>query len=355
VTRPRVGILMALVGAAFIGAVVTVSIRGNTSPPAVRSVSLTTARVIRTSLATSVLTGGTLGYAPAGPVVNHLNGTYTLVPSFGTTIAAGQTLFRVDNQPVVLMTGTTPAWRAFSVGMTSGPDVVELETNLIALGDAGGLFSSSSARFTSLTAEAVRRWQVTEGVPPTGQLGLGEVVFLPSTLLVGAHSVSPGQSAAPGDIPFQVSTTSRSVTVPLNPDLPAVHIGQDTSITLPDGTTTPGVVTAIGPIQPSSGSSSSSPNESGTGLTVTPDHPAATGTGSSVGVEVSLRTQSVPDALNVPVSALLALAEGGYGLEVVEPSGTHRVVSVTTGIFANGRVQVNGPDIAAGTRIVVAQ
>jgi hypothetical protein len=58
--------------------------------------------------------------------------------------------------------------------------------------------------------------------------------------------------------------------------------------------------------------------------------------------------------LAVPVSALLALAGGGYGLEVVGPSGAHHLVGVTAGLFASGQVQVSGPDIAAGTRVVVA-
>src|SRR5262249_32304124 len=59
--------------------------------------------------------------------------------------------------------------------------------------------------------------------------------------------------------------------------------------------------------------------------------------------------------LAVPVSALLALDGGGYGLEVVEPSGAHRLVGGHTGVFAGSQVQVAGPQIAAGTTVVVAQ
>jgi hypothetical protein len=55
------------------------------------------------------------------------------------------------------------------------------------------------------------------------------------------------------------------------------------------------------------------------------------------------------------VSALLALQGGGYGLELVEPSGAHRLVAVRTGIFAGSQVQVFGAGITAGTRVVVAQ
>jgi hypothetical protein len=88
---------------------------------------------------------------------------------------------------------------------------------------------------------------------------------------------------------------------------------------------------------------------------VRPDQPAATGSGSGVPVQVSLSVQSVHGVLAVPVTALLALRAGQYGLEVVTPAGAHRVVPVTAGIFAGGRVQVSGPGISAGERVVVSQ
>jgi multidrug efflux system membrane fusion protein len=57
--------------------------------------------------------------------------------------------------------------------------------------------------------------------------------------------------------------------------------------------------------------------------------------------------------LAVPVGALLALAEGGYGLEVVR-GGTSAVVAVDTGMFADGKVEVSGGGIAEGTVVGVA-
>ena len=69
---------------------------------------------MRTDLASSVLTQGTLGYAPSPPLVNHLGGTYTALVATGAVVAPGQTLYRVDNEPVVFMAGTVPAWRPFA-------------------------------------------------------------------------------------------------------------------------------------------------------------------------------------------------------------------------------------------------
>jgi hypothetical protein len=88
---------------------------------------------------------------------------------------------------------------------------------------------------------------------------------------------------------------------------------------------------------------------------VHPDRPGATGTGDGVPVQVSLPTQSVSGVLAIPVTALLALAGGGYGVEIVTGQGTDRLVGVQTGIFAGGQVAITGPGIAAGTRVVVAQ
>jgi hypothetical protein len=59
--------------------------------------------------------------------------------------------------------------------------------------------------------------------------------------------------------------------------------------------------------------------------------------------------------LAVPVSALLALSGGGYGVEIVTQAGRHRLVGVTAGTFAGGLIQVSGAGITAGTKVVVAQ
>ena len=90
-------------------------------------------------------------------------------------------------------------------------------------------------------------------------------------------------------------------------------------------------------------------------LTVTPSDPAATGSDGGEAVQVALTVQSVRNVLAVPIAALVALAGGGYGLEVVAPSGQHHLVGVRTGVFAGGEVQVVGHALTAGTRVVVAQ
>lgn len=331
---------LALVAAALAGAVATVAVRGGQAAPAAPAPPRPgTAAVVRTNLVTTALTGGTLGYAPARPVVNLTAGIYTWLPHPGATIKAGSVLYRVDDSPVTLMAGTVPAWRPFGIGMTAGPDVRQLQAGLIAGHFADGLLIAPTGHYDLATADAVERWQAARGLTVTGWIPLGQVVFAPAAVRAGAMNVAVGEAAASGQRPYQVTTGQRTVTVPLNPALPPTAVGEAVSIVLPSQASTPGKITAVGAGQ----------------LTVTPGHPGATGTGGNVQVQVALAVQSARDVLAVPVSALLALAGGGYGLEVVAPSGVHHLVAVTTGIFASGQVQVSGSGIAAGTKVEVAQ
>ena len=363
---------VALAGAALCGAVVTIAVRGTPAPAAPAPPPVGLAHVVQTDLASSVLTEGTLGYQASVPVVNRLTGTYTELPVPGAVVGAGQVLYRVDDRPAVLLFGSVPAWRPFTPGMTDGPDVQELEAGLIALGDAHGLLSVAAPQYGAAAQAAVRRWQTSVGDPATGSIDLGEVVFTPAPVRVASLGALVGQPASEGDAPFQVTTTARTVTVPLTADDPPVALGQVVSIVLATGATTPGRVSASGPPPASGSSSSSSSSGSSSGssssgsssgssaapstvLTVVPDDPAATGTADGVPIQVSLTVQSVHHVLAVPVAALLALAGGGYGVEVVSGSGHHHLVGVQTGVFAGGDVQVAGAGLTPGTTVVVAQ
>ncbi len=86
----------------------------------------------------------------------------------------------------------------------------------------------------------------------------------------------------------------------------------------------------------------------------TPTDPAATGHLDQAPVNVEITTESVENVLAVPVDALLALAGGGYAVEVAE-GRVHRLVAVTVGLFddAEGLVQVSGQGLSAGQRVVV--
>jgi multidrug efflux system membrane fusion protein len=348
---------VALAVACITGAVATVALTGGTAAPApLPRVRVSTATVRLTNLTTTVLTAGTLGYAPGRAVTNQLTGTYTWLPAAGVTIRPGQVLYRVDDDPVFAMKGRTPAWRTMAPGM-SGPDVRQLQANLISLGDAHRLFTTPTGYYDLLTADAVQNWQRTAGLPVTGQVGFGQVSFVPAVVRVRQLSAIPGGAADPGQVPYQVTTTHRIVSVPVNPTMPAVRLGARVSIVLPSLARTPGLVIAVGVSQATTGTGASGhvPAGATSVLTVAPSRPAVTGTASGISVQVAFTVSSVRQVLAVPVSALLALSGGGYGIEVVTPAGAHHLVGVRAGTFAGGLVQVTGEGIAAGTLVVVAQ
>jgi hypothetical protein len=275
--------------------------------------------------------------------------TYTALPAAGQVVTEGHSLFSVNGQAVPLLYGGVTPWRAFSPGMSSGTDVAELDQSLAALGYGARL--SGQDTFTAATAGAIDRLQGGLGLPETGQLPLGSVVFEPGAVRVTSVTPSVGAAVTAGPV-LGVTTTARVVTIELDAAEQAeVKVGDKVLITLPNNETTPGVISTVGTVAttPSGGG-----NPSITVL-VTPTDPAATGSFDQAPVEVSITTAFVEDALVVPVDSLLALANGGYALEVVSARGVHTLEPVTTGLFdgADGLVQVRGSGVVAGQRIVV--
>jgi peptidoglycan hydrolase-like protein with peptidoglycan-binding domain len=136
---------------------------------------------------------GTLGYGKPFEIYDRLAGTFTWLPVVGAVIGRGGTLYRLNNLPVVLMYGSVPAYRTLKSGVSDGPDVAELNQNLIDLGyDPSGAISDEN-HFGEATAAAVRRWQKAEGLSETGEVELGRIVFAPGARRVTALHVAVGQ------------------------------------------------------------------------------------------------------------------------------------------------------------------
>lgn len=83
-------------------------------------------------------------------------------------------------------------------------------------------------------------------------------------------------------------------------------------------------------------------------MTITPG--GSTGGLDGSPVDVYFTRRKAENVLAVPVGALLALAEGGYGVEL---AGTHELVAVETGLFADGMVEIKAGGLPAGTKVVV--
>jgi hypothetical protein len=310
-----------------------------------------TEAVTRQYLASQTPVAATLGYAGSYTVTGKGGGTLTSVPPAGHVIRQGHVLYRIDNGvPVVLLYGTVPAWRTLDEGVT-GADVTQLNHDLVRLGYASSSEISSLGwdYFSWETQAGVEKLQSALGISsPSGTLTLGSVVFEPEALRVSAVIGSLGN---PASGPILAATSDRHVvTVALDAAQQSeVKAGDAVTVTLPDGSSTPGVISSVGAVASGSGSSATIP------VHVRLTRPGAAGTLDQAPVTVEITTASVSDALSVPVAALLAQSSGGYAVEVVGAGGTRRLVPVTVGpIFDDntGRVQVTGA-LTPGQRVVV--
>jgi multidrug efflux system membrane fusion protein len=273
------------------------------------------------------------------------SGTFTWIAAEGVIIGQGDVLYRVDNQPTVLLHGEVPAYRAMASG-DRGTDVTQLQTALIDLGFATeGLVVGE---FDDATLKAVLAWQLSNGAHPDGVVNLGEVVFVPDGLRVGEVVASAGDTAMNGSPVIMTSASSTFVTVELaSTDQSLVKAGDSVEVELPDETVVEGTVTSIGTVAQTNQS-----GESFFEMVVTVDDTEATTGLDEAPVDVGIVSDSAEAVYAVPVTALLALAEGGYAIEVAD-SGTTYLIGVETGLFADGLVEVSGNGLSAGLLVVV--
>jgi len=318
--------------------------------------------------------------------------TYTWLPSAGTVIKQDQPVYSVSDEPVPLLYGAIAAYRAFYVGMSDGGDVGELTHDLIALGYGGSLTQSN--HYSSATSAAVERWQRARGLPPTGEILLGQVVFEPGPIRVtsvtptagspvggGGGGAGGGSGGAGGSGSAVLTATGTAPVVTVDLDVTQEYLvkpGDAVSVVMPDGTTTVGghvetvgtvatcpsgggIGTGSGASNGSSSAGGSPCSAAGSGsnstptvtVTVTLDSAPSGSAFDEAPVNVNITEDRADDVLAVPVNALLALAGGGYAVDVVTGSGQPRLVGVTTGLYSDTMVQISGSGIAVGTRVEV--
>ncbi len=313
---------------------------GSAAPPK-------TTKVTRQTLVDTQTEDGKLGHGDSATVSGRLAGTVTELPVAGSTIVRGQPLYRVDNTPVVLLYGGLPAYRNLAPG-TEGADVRQFEQNLAALGYKGFTVDDE---YTASTATAVKAWQGKLGLTKTGVVELGRVFYAVGPVRVDAQKAAAGDAIGPGAAVLTCTGTGPVVTVTLEvADQRLAVVGAAVTVELPAGTKVPGKIAKVETvITPAEGNN---PAETNLEVTVTPDDAAAFAGLEHVTVEVGFTASRKEQVLTVPVSALLALAEGGYGLQIVE-GGTSRIVAVELGMFAAGRVEVSGAGITDGTQVGV--
>lgn len=344
----------ALIAAALVGVVVVVAGLAETKSWRIDSstgkaesrlpANLTTFAIVRRDLVDMVKVDGTVTYGNASrDIVNQAAGVLTSLPPVGAVVRCGQTIYAVNNSPVVMMCGDIPAWRPMSIGI-NGPDVKQLEQGLIALGERQ---VAADGRFSWAVREAVRRWQARIGIPMTGAIEFGRVIFMPGAIRIASHAMPLGSTVASGSQPFAITTDMRVVVAEVDASIARrLRIGDSVQLSLPNSMTAGRVVDLD--VQRDSTTGGATTRST---VTIAADLPAIDGET----VRIAITLQRVAGVLAVPITALLGLAEGGYGLEIVDSNNQRRLVPANTGLFdeTDNLVEVSGPDLSEGVLVVV--
>ena len=313
-----------------------------------------TAEIARRDLVETQSFEGLLGYADETSLTSSLTGSITWMPEEGSIVRRGEALARIDGRAVRLLYGNVPGYRTMSLGMTDGADVLQLERNLVKLGYDSDGDIEVDREFDSDTRAAVQRWEDDLGITEDGVIELGEVAFLPGARRVGAHAFEPGATAGPGAQIMSITSSSRIVEldVPVS-DADLFTKGRRADVELPDGTVASGRISIVGATAEVAAETEGGDTEPTVPVEVTLKDVDA-GSLDRAPVDVEVTVDQVKDALSVPISALLALAEGGYAVEIVA-DGTTSLVAVEPGKYADGWVEVSGDGLAEGNEVVVPE
>jgi multidrug efflux pump subunit AcrA (membrane-fusion protein) len=314
-----------------------------------------TATVQRRDLVQYETVDGTLGYDDSRTLYSQGAGTVTRLRSPGSVVSRGGALYWVDARPVTLLYGSVPMWRRLDARSPDGVDIRELEQNLVALGyDPYGEVEVDD-HWDSATTAAVKRWQDDLGLAKTGAVAPGDVAVLPGPRRIGQLKTTVGALLQPGAEVMDTSSTRRVVTIDLDADKQAlVKKGDKVSVELSDGSTIHGRIASVGKV-------ATSTQDPDTGEQGTPTievrvrlaRGAKTGAVDEAPVDVALAKETAKNVLTVPVDALLALAEGGYAVEVVNADGSTRLVRVEPGMYADSFVQITARGLKEGMKVVV--
>ncbi|MET0325221.1 MAG: peptidoglycan-binding protein [Ilumatobacteraceae bacterium] len=341
---PIIGGTIVLAGVAGItGVVVSGSSDDGVADADQPTVERSMVEVTTRDLVRSVEFDGTAGHGTPRPLVLAASGTLTSLPTAGDILTAGDTVVTVDGAPVVVLSGPLPMWRALGPGVDDGADIVQLEFALAALGYAEEYGVTVDDEWTGATTRAVKAFQEDHGQDDDGTVDLGEIVWIDGPARVDSVDGAVGQAAAEAGI--QITAPEPSVAVSADvADADLLPLGGSVDVELPSDEIVTGTVTSVGVAE------TSETGESAVPIEITLDGSADLADG--LPVDVVAEIVSAEGVVAVPVEAVLALAEGGYAVEVGLADGTTRLVGVELGVFADGYVEVTG-DVAAGDQVVV--
>ncbi len=173
--------------------------------------------------------------------------TVTRLAPLGSTVNFGEELYRVDDQPVILLEGNGVLWRTLEVG-SSGSDVLMIEQLLSDLGyDPDGLVIIDE-EFQETSSDMVARFQEAMGQEVTGELSLGTVAMATESARIGEHLTEVGEFVHDATPVLGITNWTREVissVPPLSRD--RIQVGLEIKVRLPDRSTVDATVERISP------------------------------------------------------------------------------------------------------------
>jgi len=318
-----------------------------------------TVKVEKGELSSMVSLDGTLTYrarSDGSPysAINQASGIYTELPDEGDKLDCGGVFYRVDDDPVLLLCGTVPAYRDLDIG-DKGNDVRQLNRNLHELGyDADADIDPDDNDFTWQTEEALRKLQHDKGFDATGSLDIDDAVFLPKSARISKVTGQLGGFAGPGGQVAQATSDTLEVQVHLEASQQReVKKGDRAQITLPGNSSVKGKVDRLGKVARTA-AKDADVGDATIPAYVSLDEPKKARGLDRAPVQVDITTKGVKSALSVPVTAIVGKSGGGFAVEVVRDGGSGELVAVDLGLFdtSSGRVEVDG-DLDEDDRVVV--
>ena len=287
---------------------------------------------------------GTLGFGHVERLPNLSTGIITWLPQPGSVIDFGDVIYKIEDVPVILLSGTVPMFRNIDATTPAALDVVQLQTHFLEMGFTDSypvtrsMHDLNEDRYVTDVKDAeIKDWQESVGVEPTGRVNKGQIVFRPEPIRVDAVTAQLGQVANGGSL-IDVSGVSRVVTAQLGTDLNGlITVNDIVQVELPDGKLVEGKTTYVADTV----TRLVQGQQETTYLEVVIEL-----VGSGTSFDQSPVTVKVEEILErganaVPISSLLALAEGGYAVEVFESNGTVKLLGVELGTFHGNQVSIS--------------
>jgi peptidoglycan hydrolase-like protein with peptidoglycan-binding domain len=286
---------------------------------------------------------GAIGHGDSWTAAIEPQGVVTKRHDKGTVVEHGEPLIWVGNKPVYLAEGDTPMYRNLTLQRDAdkkymnGDDVRQLQEFLIDQGfddkerlEADGVFGIGTKR-------AVKAWQKENGLEQSGSVDRSQLLFTPTALRIESEA-----RIGSNFMDLTVTSADQQITASFDPkNRGFVEEGATVELDLGSEQKGEGTISEITSTVGDDGSRRIN-------VTIKPKTPIPSDVER---VSVVVTRELASDVLLIPVRAILALAGGGYAVEVDGPSGP-TLTRVELGALVDDVAEVSG-DFNEGDMVVI--